>query len=101
MGAGLKTEQISVLVSFDTSDLQGQIAQLLALLEATPADSRQHALELVSGYLDRLGSDVVIGENVRTAEADGTVNFLYSVLLDTEFERLLAAISGLGGRYEH
>jgi len=76
----------------DTSWLSAQVALLLELLESIAESRREHGLNLVRGYLDRLGANIRIGEHVRTVAADGSVHISIPVLLGADFESVLAAL---------
>ena len=75
-------------ISMETTGLQAQLSELSALLEDAP----KGLLHLVSRYLDRLRSDVVVGQYVSTTGADGSIHLVCPVLLGADFEHLLCAL---------
>lgn len=81
-----------VRLSLETQGLDGQLEQLSTLLESVPEGLRQHAFDLVSGYIDRLSADVVVGKNVAATGTDGSCHLTCRLLLGSDFENLLAAL---------
>lgn len=79
-------------LQFDLSEAEGQIAQLSALLENTPEGLRQRAFDLVSGYVEHLGADIVAGDGVATTQADGAIEIRSRLRFGGGFERLLSAL---------
>lgn len=79
-------------LQFDMSEADQQIAEMSALLESTPEGLRQRAFDLVSGYIEHLGTDVVAGQDVATTQADGTIEVCCRLRLGGGFERLLSAL---------
>lgn len=77
---------MNVRISMETTGLQAQLSELSALLEDAP----KGLLHLVSRYLDRLQSDVVVGQYVTITGADGSIHLVCPVLLGADFERLLS-----------
>lgn len=85
----------AVQIFLDCTDAQRRMKELSARLESLPECASQAALELILGYLERLGSDVVVRKHAAATGADAAGSTTLDVRLGLEFERLLAALGAL------
>jgi len=89
-GNGAKALSCSLLV--DSSVMDGQISEALSLVEALSPLELEALRDQLPGYLDSLGSDVVLGDVVTTRRANGSAEIRYVPRLGENFERLVSAL---------
>ena len=85
---------IQARIEFDVSVVEAQMALLKALIEGHRWTGTVPAalLEEISGDLDRLCSNLVLGAPIATAYSPESIGVRFRPRLGVEFERFLAAL---------
>lgn len=83
---------LTARIQLDVSGLRAQLEQLHTLLASIPEGRGQAIRARASSYLECMEPDVLLGEKVTADAADGSCVVVYSPLLGSDFENLVAAL---------